>query len=203
ATSLAIAAGQAKDWGPGPWVLTTEAGEDIRGEGPLPPLPVGYHRIRHNGWLVHLLAAPPRLPAPPRRWGLTVPLFALWEGAQAGMGTYPQLGALAEGLARNGAAFLGINPIHAGFPTDAHSFSPYAPSHRRRLNTLHIDTGATLPETGALIDYPRSIRAQRAALEDAFAAFKGSAAFEAWRGEGGTALEEFVTHQALSEVHGG
>ena len=73
ATSLAIAAGQAKDWGPGPWVLTTEAGGDIRGEGPLPPLPVGYHRIRHNGWLVHLLAAPPRLPAPPRRCARPTP----------------------------------------------------------------------------------------------------------------------------------
>ena len=203
ATSLAIAAGQPKDWGPGPWVLTTEDGAELRGEGTLPPLPVGYHRIRHNGWLVHLLAAPPRLPAPSRRWGLTVPLFALWQGERAGMGRYPQLGTLAEGLARHGAAFVGINPIHAGFPTDANSFSPYAPSHRRRLNTLHIDTGTPLPETGELIDYPRTIRAQRAALEDAFAAFTGSAAFEAWRGDGGAALEEFVTHQALSEVHGG
>ncbi|MCB1394545.1 MAG: 4-alpha-glucanotransferase [Rhodobacter sp.] len=203
ATSLAIAAGQPKDWGPGPWVIATEDGGEIRGEGALPPLPVGYHRIRHNGWTVHLLAAPPRLPAPPRRWGVTVPLFALWQDAQAGMGTYAQLGALAEGLAPHGAAFLGINPIHAGFPVDTGSFSPYAPSHRRRLNTLHIDTGAAMPETGALIDYPRTIRAQRAALEEAFAAFPGHADFEGWRGEGGALLEQFATHQALSEVHGG
>jgi len=203
ATSLAITAGVAKDWGPGPWILTTEDGAELRGEGPLPPLAVGYHRILHNGWTVHLLAAPPRLPLPPRRWGVTVPLFALWQGAQAGMGTYPQLGQLAEGLARKGAAFLGINPIHAGFPTDSGSFSPYAPSHRRRLNTLHVATGARLPETGALIDYPRTIRAQRAALEEAFAGFKGDPGFEAWRGTGGAALEEFATHQALSEVHGG
>ncbi len=202
-TSLAIAAGAAKDWGPGPWVLTLEDGGEIRGEGALPPLPMGYHTIRHNGWTIHLLAAPPRLPDPPRRWGVTLPLFALWDGSPAGMGLYPQLGALAEGLAAQGAAFLGINPIHAGFPTDAGQFSPYAPSHRRRLNTLHIDTGEPLPESGALIDYPRAIRAQRAALEEAFARFKGDADFEAWRGEGGPALEEFVTHQALSEVHGG
>ena len=201
-TSLALVAGQPKDWGPGPWVLTREDGQQIRGEGPLPPLPVGYHRIHHNGWTVHLLAAPPRLPAPPRRWGLTVPLFSLWEGAQSGMGTYPMLGDLAQGIAPHGAAFVGINPIHAGFPTDPHSFSPYAPSHRRRLNTLHIDTGVPLPETGELIDYPRLIRAQRAALEESFAGFRSDPDFESWRGEQGAALEEFVTHQALSEVHG-
>lgn len=202
-TSVAITAGEAKDWGAGPWVLTTEAGEEIRGEGTLPPLPVGYHRIEHNGWTVHLLAAPPRLPAPPRRWGVTLPLFALWRGERAGMGTYAQLGDLAEGLAPHGAAFLGINPIHAGFPADPRAFSPYAPSHRRRLNTLHVDTGLPLPETGSLIDYPATVRAQRGNLEEAFAQFTGDGAFEDWRGEGGRALELFVTHQALSEVHGG
>lgn len=202
-TSLAILAGQAKDWGPGPWRIITEDGAEIRGEGPLPPLPMGYHRIEHNGWIVHLLAAPPRLPSPPRRWGVTVPLFALWQGVQAGMGTYPQLGDLAQGLARQGASFVGINPIHAGFPTDTGNFSPYAPSHRRRLNTLHVATGVALPETGPLIDYPRTIRAQRAALEESFATFRGDPDFEAWRGEQGAALEEFATHQALSEVHGG
>lgn len=202
ATSLALVAGQAKDWGPGPWILTTEDGGEIRGEGPLPPLSMGYHLIHHNGWTVHLLAAPARLPSPPRRWGLTVPLFALWEGAQAGLGSYPMLGELAEGVARHGGAFVGINPIHTGFPSDPHSFSPYAPSHRRRLNTMHIHTGQPLPETGALIDYPRLIRAQRAALEEAFTGFHGDRGFEDWRGAGGAALEEFVTHQALSEVHG-
>lgn len=206
-TSLAITAGLQKDWGPGPWHLTTEAGEEIRGHGgPLPPLPVGYHRIAHNGWSVHLLAAPPRLPAPPRRWGLTLPLFSLWQGAQAGMGNFTQLGDLAAGVAPSGAAFVGINPIHAGFPADPGNYSPYAPSHRRRLNTLHVDTGYdsghTPPATGALIDYTATIRAQRAALEEAFAAFPGDPDFEAWRGAGGAALELFVTHQALSEVYG-
>lgn len=202
-TSLALAAGQPRDWGPGPWCIMLETGEEIRGEGPLPPLPVGYHHIQHNGWTVHLLAAPQRLPAPPRRWGVTLPLFSLWDNTQSGMGSYAQLGSLAEGLAPHGAAFLGINPIHAGFPTDPGNYSPYAPSHRRRLNTLHIDTGASMPETGELIDYTKSIRAQRAALEDAFAQFTGDPGFEAWRGDGGEALELFVTYQALSEVHGG
>lgn len=202
-TSVALAAGQPKDWGAGPWVLTTEAGDVLRGEGPLPPLPVGYHRVEHSGWTVHLLAAPDRLPAPPRRWGMTLPLFSLWEGTQSGMGSYAQLGELAQGLAPSGASFVGINPIHAGFPADPGNYSPYAPSHRRRLNTLHVETGHALPGSGELIDYTPTIRAKRAALEDTFASFSGHPDFEAWRGEGGASLELFVTHQALSEVYGG
>ena len=201
-TSVVVTAGHPTPWDPGPWVLTREDGHEQRGEGPLPPLPVGYHRVVHNGWTVHLLSAPPRLPAAPRRWGVTVPLFALWQGQQGGMGTYRQLGALAAGLGAQGASFVGINPIHAGFPADPGNYSPYAPSHRRRLNTQHIDTGQPLPETGPLIDYTVSIRAQRAALEECFGAFKGDPDFEAWRGDGGLALEQFATHQALSEVHG-
>ena len=201
-TSRSVPAGESVGWGPGPWVIRTEAGEDIHGEGALPPLPVGYHVITHQGWTVHLLAEPPRLALPPRRWGVTLPLFALWDGAQAGMGTYSRLGDLAQGLAPHGAAFLGINPIHAGFPEDPGNYSPYAPSHRRRLNTLHVATGQALPDTGPLIDHARTIPAQRAGLESAFAAFPGDPAFDAWRQAGGAALEEFVTHQALSAVHG-
>ncbi|MCC5971731.1 MAG: 4-alpha-glucanotransferase [Pararhodobacter sp.] len=203
ATSLALEAGQPKDWGAGAWRLELEDGRQIDGHGgPLPPLPVGYHRIHHNGWLVHLLAAPARLPLPSRLWGVTLPLFALWEGRQAGMGNYRQLGDLAAGLAAQGAGFLGINPVHAGFPTDPLNFSPYAPAHRRRLNILHIDTGADLPETGPLIDYSATIPAQCAALEAAFAAFVDDPAFDDWRGAQGPALEQFATHQALSERFG-
>lgn len=202
ATSRAVKAGVETDWGPGAWVLHTEAGEELRGEGPLPALPMGYHRVQHQGWTVHLLAEPPRLPMPPRRWGVTLPLFALWEGAQAGMGRYPQLGTLAEGLAARGAAFLGINPIHAGFPEDPGNFSPYAPSHRRRLNTMHVDAGAELPESGALIDYAKAIPAQRTALAAAYRDFAGDPAFDQWCIDEGAALSEFATHQALSEVHG-
>jgi 4-alpha-glucanotransferase len=202
ATTRVIRAGFACDWGPGRWVLTLESGAEQHGEGPLPPLPIGYHRIRHNGWTVHLLAAPDALALPPRLWGVTTGVFALWEGAQAGMGSFRLLGDLAQGLAPSGADFLGVNPIHAGFAGDALNFSPYAPSHRRRLNTMFIDTGAEMPETGALIDYARTIRAQRLALEETFAGFRGDPDFEDWRGQEGAALEEFATYQALAEVHG-
>lgn len=202
ATSRVVPVGLSVDADQGPWVLSLESGEVVQGTGRLPPLPMGYHSLAQKGRVVHLLAAPQHLALPPRRWGVTLPLFALWDGQQAGMGTYPQLGTLAEGLAGQGAAFLGINPIHAGFPDDPTNYSPYAPSHRRRLNPLHIDTGQALPESGELIDYDRMIPAQRAALQAAYADFTGSAAFDAARYDGGAALDEFAIHQALSGVYG-
>jgi 4-alpha-glucanotransferase len=202
ASTLVVTPGAEVPWDPGPWVLTLESGEERRGEGALPPLPMGHHRVVHNDWTVHLLAAPARLPLPPRRWGVTVPLFGLWSGARAGMGSYPMLGDLAERLAPHGAAFVGINPVHAGFPLDPNSFSPYAPSHRRRLNVLHIDAGAALPETGALIDHAATIPAQRAALDAAFAGFPGDPAFDAFVAAGGGDLRRFALHQALSERFG-
>jgi len=202
ASSRAVEAGQPVAVPAGPWELELEGGEVMPGTGPLPPLPPGYHRITQAGRLTHLLAAPRRLPPPPRAWGLTVPLFALWDRARDGMGRYPMLGDLAEGLAARGAAFLGINPVHAGFPDDASNFSPYAPSHRRRLNILHVDTGAALPETGPLIDHAPVITAQMAALERAFAGFRGDPAFDRWCADQGESLHQFVTHQALAERHG-
>lgn len=200
ATSRAILAGAPCDPGPGPWVLETEAGEIDSGTGPLPPLPIGYHRLSQGVRRTHLLAAPARLPAPARGWGVTAPLYGLWEGTPAGLGTYPLLGDLAERLAPSGAAFLGVNPIHAGFPLDAGNFSPYAPSHRGRLNVLHVAAGAAPAGAGPLIDYPEAIAAQMAALEAGYAAFRGDADFDAWRAAEG--VEDFALHQALSAVHG-
>ncbi|MCC1481684.1 4-alpha-glucanotransferase [Roseibaca sp. Y0-43] len=202
ASSRAVTMGQPVPCDGGPWVLTLESGEVLRGKGALPPLPMGYHHLAQGPRVVHLLAAPDRLPLPPRRWGVTLPLFALWDGVQAGMGSYPQLGALAKGLAHHGAGFLGINPIHAGFPDDPTNYSPYAPSHRRRLNVLHVQTGQPMPENNGLIDYARTIPAQRAALKAEFAQFAGHPAFDAALAAGGAALEQFAIHQALSEVYG-
>ncbi len=45
----------------------------------------------------------------------------------------------------DGADFVGLNPIHALFPANPESASPYSPSSRKWLNILYIDLN-TLPE---------------------------------------------------------
>lgn len=185
------------------WRLVLEDGGTETGPArtPLPPLPPGIHRMETAAGVETLLAAPATLPAPTPAWGLTVPLYGVWEGARAGAGNYMQLARLAEALSAEGAGFVGINPVHAGF-MDPLNFSPYAPSHRRRWNVLHIDAGAAHADTGELVDYARVWPAQNAALRARFADFAGDPEFERWRAGEGRALEDFATHQALSDIHG-
>ncbi|SLN38035.1 4-alpha-glucanotransferase [Roseivivax jejudonensis] len=190
---------------PGPWSLTFEDGRTTEGTGALPVLPLGRHRLDAGGETCWLLAAPRTLPLPARGWGLMAPLYGLRPPERGGLGDYADLADLARGLGPHGAGFLGLNPVHAGFPTDPGAASPYTPSHRRRLSTLHVATGRASPPADTRIDYAKLIPAQEAALDDAFEAFRaagGDPAFDAWRAAEGHALDRFALHQALSERHG-
>ncbi|WP_062560420.1 4-alpha-glucanotransferase [Paracoccus aminovorans] len=190
-------AGAAPDLAPAAWQLSFEDGTQLEGSGALPALPLGIHRLQAGGRDFTLLAAPPRLPEPGRCWGLVTPLYGL---SASGIGSYDDLGRLAVGMAGQGAAFLGINPVHAGFPTVPWLFSPYTPSHRRRLNVIHIAAGQGTP--GPLVDYARDIPARMAALRGEFAAFTGDPAFDTWQAGQGESLQRFALHQALSERFG-
>lgn len=185
------------------WRILREDGRSHEGRGPaLPGLPLGRHRLTAEGETCWLLCAPPRLPLPPRCWGLIAPLAGLRTAAQGGIGDYGDLARLATGAAQHGAAFLGINPVHAGFLTDPGGFSPYTPSHRRRLSAIHIPAEHTRSR-GALIDYAADIPARIAALETEFHREGAqAAAFNAYLAAEGAHLQTFALHQALSERHG-
>ena len=188
------------------WELETEAGEVIGGEGGapirLPALPPGIHRLRAAGSDCVVLSAPRSLPPPPRAWGVTLPLYGLRTPEEGGLGDFSDLARAVRALARHGAAFVGVNPIHAGFFPEASDFSPYAPSHRRRFNAAFIATARETAPEGPLVDYPSAYAARWQALESAFAAAPSDGAFEVFVAEGGAALRDFATHQALAEVHG-
>ena len=187
---------------PGAWVIALEDGAEIEGRGTdLPALPLGRHVLSSGGFGTTLLAAPPHLPLPPRGWGVTAPLWGLRPPDRAGFGDYDDLKRTGLSLARAGAGFLGINPIHACFPTEPTWTSPYSPSHRRRLNPLHIATGEGVA-TGPLVDYAAEIPAKSGALRAAFDAFSGNAQFDAFCADEGEALTLFAAHQALSGRHG-
>jgi len=188
------------------WIVRREDGRSHEGRGPrLPQLPMGRHVLHMGHERTTLLVAPARLPLPPRLWGMMVPLTGLRPATRGGIGDYADLEQLAQGLGPLGAAFLGINPVHAGFGSDPSGFSPYTPSHRRRLSTLNIAVSETQAGGGPLIDFATGIPARLSALEDAFDRFTRTAdqtEFDAYLDREGGHLHSFATHQALSERHG-
>ncbi len=132
---------------------------------PLPPLPLGYHRLSvtdggQTGFVQTLIAAPAAAHLPDclsdgrTAWGIATQIYALRGDDDWGVGTYTALGQLAEGAARQGAATVGINPLHALFPAQPEKFSPYAPSSRRFLNTAYLDVEA-VPEFAECLEAKR------------------------------------------------
>jgi 4-alpha-glucanotransferase len=188
------------------WTLAREDGGRQEGRGDtLPALPLGLHDLTVGTSVCTLISAPARLPLPRRSWGVMLPLHSLRPAETGGLADYTDLATAAEGLAGRGADFLGLNPIHAGFWGDAGGFSPYTPSHRRRLSAFHLTDGERPRGSGPRIDYGAEIVARRHALERAFAASTASGPdpdFDRFRSAGGQALEVFCLHQALSDRFG-
>jgi len=88
---------------------------------------------------------PPSLEAGGRVWGPSVQVYALRGRDDWGMGDFADLRHLAAESAREGASVIGINPLHALFPTRPRHVSPYSPSSRLFLNPLYIHIPA-VPE---------------------------------------------------------
>ncbi|MGY4027065.1 4-alpha-glucanotransferase [Aeromonas rivuli] len=78
-------------------------------------------------------------------WGPSVQLYCLRSRTNWGIGDFSDLGLLVERVAGWGAHFVGLNPIHALYPANPESASPYSPSSRRWLNLIYIDVEA-VPE---------------------------------------------------------
>ncbi|MTH48509.1 4-alpha-glucanotransferase [Intestinirhabdus alba] len=141
------------------WLLTTEAGRQFQGQAvggramPLPAsLPEGYHTltlIREGQRLpCRIIVAPKRCYEPPallngqKLWGACVQLYTLRSDHNWGIGDFSDLRAMLTQVAKRGGSFIGLNPIHALYPANPESASPYSPSSRRWLNVIYIDVGA-------------------------------------------------------------
>ncbi len=72
-------------------------------------------------------------------WGLSVQLYCLRSENNWGVGDFSDLTYLIEQTGRQGAQFVGLNPIHALYPNNHYNCSPYGPSSRRWLNFIYID----------------------------------------------------------------
>jgi glycogen debranching enzyme GlgX/4-alpha-glucanotransferase len=185
----------------------TRRGLDIT----LPPLASGRYRVEREdrpGIICHLTIAPAACYAPEaiaagrRLFGLTAQLYSLSRTGDQGIGDFTTLGDLAAASAREGAAILGINPLHALFLDRRDRASPYYPSDRRFVDPIYLDldevTGA--PRDPALIDYPAVWAAKAAALGARFAKAARDPGLDAFIAAGGEALKRFATFQAITET---
>ncbi|MFT2091291.1 4-alpha-glucanotransferase [Paraglaciecola sp. 2405UD69-4] len=72
-------------------------------------------------------------------WGVSVQLYCLRSENNWGVGDFTDLAFLVDKAAKQGAQFIGLNPIHALYPAQPEVCSPYGPSSRRWLNFIYID----------------------------------------------------------------
>lgn len=116
------------------------------------PLPQGYHQLtltqEGRQWGCRLIIAPRRcyepaaLLAGKKLWGACIQLYTLRSQNNWGIGDFGDLRAMITKIAARGAAFVGLNPIHALYPARPENASPYSPSSRRYLNVIYIDVNA-------------------------------------------------------------
>lgn len=115
-------------------------------------IPLGYHRLRLPVLAAEtlLIAAPARcfvsgaLAHNQRRWGLAVQLYAVRSAHNWGIGDFGDLAAIATTAGQAGAAFVGLNPLHARRLAHPEEASPYAPSSRHFLDPVYIDVEAVI-----------------------------------------------------------
>jgi len=196
----------------------------------LPSQPLGYHRLsvdahafgRHDGAFI---VVPQSAFAPPhdRSWGLAIQLYTLRSQRNWGIGDLADLRTAVELAVEFGAAYIGLNPLHAAHRSDPDAASPYAPTSRRYLNWLVLDVEALpearTPSVRAAIDEPAfatrlaALRATShvdyigvAACKDemlrrcfaVFASAPPDADFVAFVAREGIALERFAIFEALT-----
>ena len=221
---------------PAEWRLELETGEvqDGRAESAIAIRPpAGLHRLFVADEVCLVIAAPAQAPSVAevlgrgRGWGVTAGLYGLRSARNLGVGDYADLAATAAELARLGADFIGINPVHARGAACA-GVSPYTPSCRTAFEPRHIavdavpgfvgsaraasllrDNQARLAAAreGDLVDYAAAEHIGSQVLRVLFEDFDRTAAqesevFARWRAGAGQALEWYALFEALSLAEG-
>lgn len=224
------------------WSLQLEGaqGADFEGRGGanfrLPPLNSGVHKLFVGTGSVReeirVIAAPNTAPSletmtgQSRIWGLNTALYGLHSDNTRGLGDFRDLANSAVSVGNMGAAFLGINPVHAIGWAEHDTISPYSPSHRAFLNTAHIAADQipglrhcvaaqsvlhTVRQSEfqtSVIDYQRHYRLHSELLLELYRLFELEAdasaqlSFKTYCQSQGRSLDSFACFEALSELHG-
>ena len=141
------------------WTGATHGGRSrrLRLELPVVP-PLGYHDLSitfEGAGMVRtatqrLIIVPPQCVAPETRlrgrraFGITANLYTVRSAKNWGAGDFGDLAAMAEWLADQGGAFVGVNPLHV-LRNEGYDVSPYSPISRLFRNPLYLRVDA-IPE---------------------------------------------------------
>ena len=153
----------------------------------------------------------PGVQARHRRFGLTAQIYSVRRRGDQGVGDFTTLGALGETAAAQGAALLGVNPLHTLFHDPRGRASPYYPSDRRFLEPIYLDLAKVafagdIPARAGdlsslpLIDYPKVWALKAAMLETSFLQARDDPRLDAFIADGGETLRLFAIFQAVSET---
>ena len=108
----------------------------------------GYHRVvlccdEQESYSMTLIIAPHRCYLPEtngeQKRGVNVQLYSLRSPGNWGFGQFSDLNYVADYVARQQGAFVGLNPIHAVSLQNLDYTSPYSPVSRSWLNALYLD----------------------------------------------------------------
>ena len=192
-------------------------------------LPQGWHRIvaRHEDGSEcssTLIVVPQRLSCRlddgHKRWGVAAQLYSTRSSGSWGMGDTQDLADLTAIVARDGANFLQVNPLHAPQPCFPQETSPYLPVSRRWASPLYIrpeaiDEYARMDgkERGVITRYAHASRSQEDIIDRVLSwksklkalrkifeiprSITRQAQFEHFCAEGGESLENFALWSAL------
>ena len=75
-------------------------------------------------------------------WGSSIQLYGVKSKTNWGVGDFSDLKSLLIKTKENGGDFIGLNPIHALYPSQPNNSSPYSPSTRVWLNIIYTDITA-------------------------------------------------------------
>mgnify|MGYP000014266024 CR=1 FL=1 len=151
-------------------------------------------------------------------WGVTCALYGLRSERNQGIGDFEDLAQLCEIMAKKGADFIGINPVHALFPSAPHLYAPYSASSRAFFNVMHIAidkmpyAALSTIESAAIrktefVDYDQVYAVKHTAFEAAYSTFKANPkndthrkSFEAFKKTRGVALHSHALFDAIFET---
>ncbi len=193
---------------------------------PLPKLRLGYHRLRVYRMEApalatlaeaRLIVCPPRTKSvAERRAGFGVSLYGVRSARNWGCGDFTDLHAIINVFAPAGAAFLGLNPLHAIANRQPYNTSPYLPECAFYRNFIYLDVERVGTNVAAmlndaqrheieslraslLVEYERVAQLKLAVLTEIFAGFPGSPEFDEFVAGQGQPLADYGVYCALYE----